>query len=491
MWPHVAAARSRDALNPASSPADSSVHVLLMSRLSLIPSLAAALVVAALAPALAGAATSYTIRGAGNGHGVGLSQYGAQGMAKDGARHRAILAHYYRGTKLAAAPTDRIRVLLKEGAPEIVFSGAKRIPGRRALDPDRSYRAVATADGQVELCGISGKGCRRHAGPLVVDGGGSPPRLAGPALNGVSDGEYRGLLYLHPDSDGLTVINHALLEDYLRGVVPGEMPASWHREALRAQAVAARSYALATGRSGLFDQYPDQRSQVYKGVSGEDPRTDAAIAATAGKVLFHDGAVATTFFFSSSGGRTEANENYFGGRPLPYLRSVGDPADRISPHYRWAFSQTREKMERELGSLVKGRYLGVKVLERGDSPRIVRAEVVGTGGRTATDGKTLRARLNLRDTWAYFGHIATTSASVARASRSPAMGRAPVGVLTGEVTPVPRGGEIVVEREGRRGFKRVLDAHADRAGRYRVSVDREGRYRLRAAGSPGPAIRVR
>ena len=463
-----------------------------MSRLSLILPLAAALAVAALAPALAGAATSYAIRGAGNGHGVGLSQYGAQGMAGDGERFRGILAHYYSGTKLGAAPTDRTRVLLKEGAPEIVFSGAKRIPGRRALDPDRSYRAVALADGQVELCGTSGKGCRRHAGPLVVDGAGSPLRLAGRALNGVSEGEYRGVLLLHPQSGGLTAVNHVQLEDYLRGVVPGEMPASWRREALRAQAVAARSYALATARrGGIFDQYPDQRSQVYKGVSGEDPRSDAAIAATAGKVLYYDGAVATTFFYSSSGGQTEANENSFGGRPLAYLRSVKDPADRISPHYRWAFSQTREKMERELGSLVKGRYLGVKVLERGDSPRIVRAEVVGTGGRSATDGKTLRARLNLRDTWAYFGHIATTTASAARASRSPAMGRAPKGVLTGEVSPVPRGGRIVVERQGRRGFKKVLAGHAGRSGRFRISVDREGRYRVRSAGSPGPAVRVR
>jgi stage II sporulation protein D len=466
-----------------------------MSRFSLILSvalIAVSLAAAALAPATAGAATSYTIRGAGNGHGVGLSQYGAQGMAKDRKRYRAILAHYYRGAELGAAPTDRIRVLLADGAPEIVFSGAKRIPGRRALDPDRTYRAVATADGEVELCRLSGRRCSRHFGPLRVDGGANLLRLAGPALNDVSDGEYRGDLFLHAAAGRLTAVNHVQLEDYLRGVVPGEMPASWRREALRAQAVAARSYALATAREGqLFDQYPDQRSQVYQGFSGEDPRTDAAIAATAGKVLFHDGAVATTFFFSSSGGRTEANENSFGGRPLPYLRSVRDRADRISPHHRWAFSRTRERMERELGSLVEGRYLGIKVLERGDSPRVVRAEVVGTRGRRPTDGKTLRARLGLRDTWAYFGRISTAAAEAAVASRSPAAGKAPAGVLTGKVAPVPSGGGILVEREGRRGFKKVLEGHADRAGAFRVSVEREGRYRVRAAGAPGPAVRVR
>ena len=447
---------------------------------------------AALASTPAGAATSYTIRGAGNGHGVGLSQYGAQGMAKDGKRHRAILDYYYRGAKLGAAPTDRIRVLLKEGAPEIVLSGAKRIPGQRALVAGRTYRAVATADDRVELCRASGTRCTRHSGPLQLDGGANLLRLAGPGLNDVSDGEYRGDLFLHAAGGRLSAVNHVELEDYLRGVVPGEMPASWRREALRAQAVAARSYALATARrGGLFDQYPDQRSQVYQGVSGEDERADGAIAATAGRVLLHDGAVATTFFFSSSGGRTEANENSFGGRALPYLRSVRDPADRISPHYRWAFSQTREKMERELGSLVKGRYLGVKVLERGDSPRIVRAEVVGTEGRSATDGRTLRARLNLRDTWAYFGRIETAADGVVVASRSPATGPAPVGVLTGRVAPAPRGGRIVIERKGKRGFKKVLDGHTGRSGAYRVSVEREGRYRVRAGGSPGPAVKVR
>jgi stage II sporulation protein D len=450
------------------------------------------LALAAFSPALAGAATSYTIRGAGFGHGVGLSQYGAQGMAKDGKRHRAILVHYYRGTRLGAAPTDGVRVLLGQGDSEVVFSGAARIPGRRALDPARTYRATATPGGEVELCSASGRGCRRFPGPLVVDGRGKPVRLAGAALNGISDGEYRGALVVHPDSGGLTAVNHVRLEDYLRGVVPSEMPASWHREALRAQSVAARSYALATARNErLFDQYPDMRSQVYKGVSGEDDRTDAAVAATAGKVLLHEGKVATAFFFSSSGGRTEANENVFGGRPLPYLRSVADPADRISPHHRWTLTLTREQIEDKLGSLVDGHYRGIRVINRGDSPRVRRAEVVGTGGLQATSGATLRSRLGLRDTWAYFGRIETAAAGAGVAARSPAAGRAPAGVLTGKVVPAPRDGRIRIEARGRRGWKTIERAHTDRGGVYRVSVDRDGRYRVRADGAHGPAVRVR
>ena len=88
--------------------------------------------------------------------------------------------------------------------------------------------------------------------------------------------------------------------------MPGEMPSLWHSEALKAQAVAARSYALVTDRGGdVFDQYPDTRSQVYRGVSSETSSTNAAVAATAGEVVKYQGKTAVTYFFSTSGGHTE------------------------------------------------------------------------------------------------------------------------------------------------------------------------------------------
>lgn len=448
-------------------------------------------VATALGPGSAEAATVYTIRGAGNGHGVGMSQYGAYGMARKDFTYRKILAHYYRGTELGPAPTDRTRVLLAEGVPAVEFSGATRVPGVRRLDPDRTYRAAATREGQVELRSAAGRLVRRFPAPLALDGGGRPVRLAGPALNGVSDGEYRGTLLLHPGSGGLTAINKVALEDYLRGVVPSEMPAAWSEEALKAQAVAARSYALATARTrGLFDQYPDQRSQVYKGAGGEAPESDAAIEATRGKVLFHRGAIAIAFFSSSSGGRTESAANAFDRQPYSYLRSVADPYDRISPHFRWALSFSRAELERRLGSLVKGRYEGIEILERGDSPRILRAEVIGSRGRKPATGATLRAKLALRDSWATFGRIDMAAAGAVRALRSPASGRSPVGVLTGRVDPEPPGGRIVLEREEPRGWGPAHRAHVDRRGGFRVSVDRPGRYRLRAGGSVGPAVKV-
>ena len=148
-----------------------------------------------------------------------------------------------------------------------------------------------------------------------------------------------------PAGTTLTTVNHVDLEEYLPGVVPREMPPQWGDTApaaLEAQAIAARSYAMATRRSGgEFDMYADERSQVYGGASAEDPRANAAVAATAGKVVTLNGQIVTTFFFSTSGGRTENVENVFSGGPRSYLVSVDDNAfDATSPHHVWRDPKT-------------------------------------------------------------------------------------------------------------------------------------------------------
>jgi stage II sporulation protein D len=451
----------------------------------------AALTASVGAPVAASAATAFTVRGAGFGHGVGLSQYGAEGMARAGADQGSILGRYYPGTGLGRAPTDRTRVLLLEGAPVAEVSGAGRIPGHRSLAPSRTYRASTTREGEVELRTDAGRILGRYPAPLTFDRLGKPVRLAGRALNGVYDGEYRGALLAQPAPGGVIVVNAVSLEDYLRGVVPAEMPASWHREALRAQAIAARSYALATAHRGaLFDEYPDTRSQMYEGIVGERAETDAAVVATAGRVVLYGGAVAKTFFHSSSGGRTESSANAFGGLPLPYLRSVDDPDDRISPHHRWSVSFSSADIERRLGSLVAGRYRGIEVRTLGDSPRILRAEVVGTAGSRPATGLELKKRLGLRDSWASFGRIDTSPAAAALAARSAPAGPAPAGVLIGRVRPAPQGGGVVVEREDRRGWRRAGVARTYLSGGFRVPVARPGRYRIRAEGAAGPAVGV-
>ena len=123
----------------------------------------------------------------------------------------------------------------------------------------------------------------------------------------------------------------------MRGVVGDESPPSWPLEALKAQAVAARTYALTTMKpTAGFDVYPDTRSQVYGGVAAEEASTDAAVAQTSGEVVTYNGQPVVTYFFSTSGGRTENVENTpLGNEPRPWLKSVDDPYDTMSPRHRW------------------------------------------------------------------------------------------------------------------------------------------------------------
>src|SRR5262249_28627675 len=159
--------------------------------------------------------------------------------------------------------------------------------------------------------------------PARVTAARAPLRLTGRAENGISDGRYRGALLLTRTPTGVGAIDDVDLEQYLDGVVAAEMPPTWPRAALQAQAVAARSYALRSRRRGQpFDVFSDTRSQQYAGVSGEQPSALVAVRTTRGLAVMSGGAVAQTLFFSSSGGRTAAVEEVFDSPPVPYLISV-------------------------------------------------------------------------------------------------------------------------------------------------------------------------
>jgi stage II sporulation protein D len=445
-----------------------------------------------LAPASADASVRHIVRGAGYGHGIGLSQYGALGFARQGTGYRAILAHYYRGTQLGLADTRVIRVLLQSGARAPSFSGADRA-GAKELDPAKTYRVTPAGPAELELRDARRKLVGRFAAPLPVRSETGVVRLLGRSLNGVSDGQYRGTLELRPGSfGGVTAVNAVGLDDYLQGVVPGEMPASWPEEALRAQAVAARSYALVTDRGGeVFDQFPDTRSQVYRGLTAEQPTTNRAVKATAGEVLRYGGAIAVTYFFSTSGGRTENVENIFtGSGPRPYLVSVDDPFDGASPKHRWRFSFTQRQMQARLRGIVKGRFRRIKVVRRGESPRVLEADVMGTGGSARVRGTTLRTRLGLWDTWAYFARIDTRRASAAAGMSwlATVVGPRELEVV---VSP-PARGSLTLQRRASTGAWRAAGRLAPRAdGRHRFGVRRAGTYRVLSDGAAGPPVTVR
>jgi stage II sporulation protein D len=438
------------------------------------------------APAAADAAVRHVIRGAGFGHGIGMSQYGAYGYALKGRKFEEILGHYYKGTRLTSAPTRPVRVLLQPNDPYIRVRGATEIGGRE-LDADRTYVARESG-GQIVVTTASGKRVARVGNGARFEGP-EPLQLLGPALNFVTSGLYRGAIELRTEGSGVTAINVLDLDTYVRGVVAGEMPSSWPLEALKVQAVAARTYALATRKTtGLFDQYPDTRSQVYRGVTGESVRSDAAVRATAGRVLTYGGVPAVTYYFSTSGGHTENVEfSFVGSLSKPWLVGVPDPYDTQSPYHRWEVRTTAASLDRALGA--PGSFRRVKVLSRGVSPRVVRARVIGTQGSVTLTGPTIRARLGLRDTWFTFVRVAS-SAVRPRSARPASWGRRlAASELAGEFSPAPK--RLVLERRAGKRWLEVRRVRTSAAGRYRVEIGRAGAYRVRAGRIAGPAVLVR
>ncbi|HOJ92964.1 MAG TPA: SpoIID/LytB domain-containing protein [Dictyoglomaceae bacterium] len=132
---------------------------------------------------------------------------------------------------------------------------------------------------------------------------------------------YRGYLEINKDSWIINILN---MEEYLFSVVPSEMPAFYPMEALKAQAVASRTYALVSrGRHGGFDLCNNTHCQVYKGVVAENERSNKAVLDTLGEIVVYNGSPIKAFFHSSSGGYTENSENVW-GEYLPYLRAVKD-----------------------------------------------------------------------------------------------------------------------------------------------------------------------
>jgi stage II sporulation protein D len=346
------------------------------------------------------------VDGHGWGHGVGLSQYGAMGYAaREGRDYRWILGHYYPGTQVRAVKTARVRVRLKEAAAQRVKGAAKLrgANGRRvSLRTRRTYRFSANG-GRVRVISLSNNHTlARLPAPVRVTAGNSPLKLLGKAENGVKDGAYRGALTLSLHGKKVLAVDDVALEDYLRGVVAGEMPASWPAQALAAQAVAARSYALThRGANPAFDVYADTRSQVYGGVSAEAPAASAAVRATKQRaVVTADGRIAETLFHSSSGGRTAAVEEVFtSSPPIAYLQSVDDPYDAASPYHDWTVTMSNADTQKQLGLLVPGQLTGIAVTATTPSGRARTVHITGTLGAVDADADAVQSALGLRSTW--------------------------------------------------------------------------------------------
>jgi stage II sporulation protein D len=345
----------------------------------------------ALAPAGAGAAT-WAVKGGGFGHGVGMSQWGAYGMAKKGSSATQIIRHYYRGTRVSKLKKARsVRVLLDISPSAVRFSGIERACGRR-LSSSRTYGARLKGR-KVILTRRDGKALANCGSRLQSESRGRV------SFNGF--GTYRGGVVVVPTKQprgSLNLINAVPINAYVKGVIANEVISSWPLESLKSQAIAARSFALSSGIDGNgFNLYPDTRSQVYGGISSETARTNRAAKKTSSRVATYRNRVAQTFFFDTSGGRTENVENVWFGEPVPYLKSVNDPYDSISPMHRWTRRFSTSELNSRLSSYLKGGLKRVKVTKRGRSPRVIWARLYGTRGNTAIRGDSLQYALGLPD----------------------------------------------------------------------------------------------
>ncbi len=288
---------------------------------------------------------------------------------------------------LACAATTQaqplVRVLLADGvdAVDVAFDG----PHRGAID-GASFETPFALVWPV----------RAQDGRLLVDGHdvGSTLDLAGDDGVTWSGRRYRGTLRLLAEGQGLRVLNVLDLESYLRGVVPAEMQASWPREALRAQAVAARTYTLIhVDPARAYDVCATDECQVYRGRDAERPSTDAALTDTQGQVLTYAGDYARTYYHADSGGVIASAAEVWGGE-IAYLQAFQD-VESVGPHRVWTARLDPARIGASLGALGLGvgPVVRLGVLSTSASGRVIRAEVVGRDGRAVLDGASLRSAL--------------------------------------------------------------------------------------------------
>jgi SpoIID/LytB domain protein len=383
-------------------------------------------------------ASTITFYGRGAGHGVGMSQYGARGRAKAGESATRILAAYYRRARPATTDPDQaVRVLLLDDQPATAANplvvhgrgGEWRIDGLdgtfpagaelRVWQPTTALQDVSqpapgpalevlAADGSTQL----------FAGaapvPVVVRPAEAATRLQLDAKPAAHD-TYRGTLRVVLDGTTARVVNRLGLDDYLRGVLPAEMPSSWPGAALKAQAIAARSYAVRRLHpgTGAFDLYDTWRTQVYLGAKVETDRTNAIIDGAPGAILVkgkHDRAI-NAFYHSTGGGGTENNEYAFVGpsgtvtaSPVTYLRGFADrdadgrAYDADAPLYRWS---TASLTRAQLTSIFKrdsrtsvGDLTKLDLTHRGVSGRLYRVTLYGSSGAKTVSADVFVAVFN-------------------------------------------------------------------------------------------------
>ncbi|MEU1984609.1 SpoIID/LytB domain-containing protein [Nocardia sp. NPDC019395] len=269
---------------------------------------------------------------AGPGHGRGLSQHGALQNANGGQNVDQILGHYYPGAESGTIGPASVSVRLQghDGAEPVVFSDAGARVAGQVLNPGEAARLIPLPDGGAHI--VVTDGCdgavlwETSAGdPWVYPIDPNPNRPADEHLTLCGGGAYRGSLGVAAENGEPRTVNRVDVQDYLLGVVPAEMPADWAPAALEAQAVAARSYALAEARWPYAQTCDTTDCQVYSGTAQEDPRTTAAVEGTAGRVLLRDGRILRAEYSAAPDGGSPADIQTFEVGPTPAELTVATP----------------------------------------------------------------------------------------------------------------------------------------------------------------------
>ena len=312
--------------------------------------------------------------GHGWGHGVGLGQWGAKGMALAGFSYRAIDQQFYRHTSWTTV--DTANTLIHVGV--LWGAGPYRVSANGPAILSSGGRTTTIAAGQVITLTTA-------AGVEKITPLSPSTRLAVYGPRGLYH-HYRGSIVGQPSGGILYVINEVSIEDYLRGL--GEVPSSWPLEAIKAQIVAARCYALThLGSTALYDVDDTTRYQVYLGADAESASQNAAVDQTRGQVLLSNGRVIIAFFSSSDGGHTANVSDIFGGSlsTYPYLTGVLDPWDVVAPRHTWYTAAypyaTLEKVYFSAADVsTYGHLVGLALNDRDASDRLNTVGLIGSRG---------------------------------------------------------------------------------------------------------------
>ncbi len=355
------------------------------------------------------AGSTVMLSGHGYGHGHGMSQWGAYGAATKGRTWQQILSFYYPGTRLTKIDNRTIRVRLDLVSHSTLYLptpaglrlAGKALPSTIAGARITRFRVTSRAVGGLQIHALTAAGWKLYTYTATPAAFSSSGGMVDVLLSSGARRAYRGSIYANrASSTTILPVSVLPMDSYLRAVVPAEMPASWHSSAVRAQAVAARSYAhfdrarAPAGRT--WDTCDSTSCQMYSGVPAEHVASNWAVAATAGWILTYGGQAAFTQFSAANGGWSTAGSR-------PYLVARADPYDGAIPNgaNSWTKSLTVAGIQARWPSI--GTYRQLRIISRDGhgswGGRVLKLAIVGSKGSVTMTGASFRFAFGLRSEW--------------------------------------------------------------------------------------------